>query len=64
MMRKAEVLARMARDERDMMNRLAWFAGEPAALSIVDVFGQVYDRARTEAALAAIRACMAEVREG
>jgi hypothetical protein len=55
MMSKADVLAQMMRDEQMMVSRLALFDAEMAAVSVTDIWGQVYDRTRTETALRQIR---------
>jgi len=61
MMSKTEVLTRMAQDEAMMVSRLALFDAEMAAVSVTDIWGQVWDRARTEKAVRQIREAIAHV---
>lgn len=51
MQTKAEVLAQMAQDEQMLADRLAFFHAEPAAITVTDRFGQVWDRSQTLKAL-------------
>jgi hypothetical protein len=61
MMSKTEVLAAMVTRQDMLVSRLAWFDAEMAAVSLTDLHGQVWDRARTAKALAEVGAAIAHV---